>query len=204
MRKPDRRTREQRKADTSAMIALLCFLALLLTAVAALLTGALATTAEPPEYTSPEAGRLPGDDTPAMERCYLTEEELANMEAQEGHENEKIEAALLERSHRLDNVTVTHYCACRKCCGKDPDDPGYGVTASGRKMTPYVSVGVDPAVIPLGSTVIADYGDGELHYYSADDTGSGVNGAHIDLAVADHQEALELGVRRATIYWCEE
>lgn len=146
-------------------------------------------------------GRLPGDDNPALEKCYLTEEEL---EALEDYENEKIEAALLARSHRLDDVTVTHYCTCRKCCGKDPDHPAYGITASGRKLTPYVSVGVDPAVIPLGSTVIADYGDGELHYYMADDTGSGVNGGHIDLAVTTHQEALELGVRKATIYWCEE
>lgn len=157
---------------------------------------------EPTEPATAEAeGRLPGDDTPAMEKCYLTKEEL---EALEDYENEKIEAALLARSHRLEGVTVTHYCTCRKCCGKDPDHPAYGITASGRKLAPYVSVGVDPEVIPLGSTVIADYGDGELHYYLADDTGSGVGGAHIDLAVTTHQEALELGVREATVYWCEE
>lgn len=146
-------------------------------------------------------GRLPGDDTPALTRCYITEEEL---EALEDYENEMIEAALLARSHRLDDVKVTHYCACQKCCGKTPDHPAYGITASGRRLAPYVSVAVDPALIPLGSTVIADYGDGVLHYYRADDTGSGVNGAHLDLAVTDHQEALELGVRTATVYWCEE
>lgn len=102
------------------------------------------------------------------------------------------------------DVTVTHYCPCKKCCGKDPDHPAYGITASGRKLNPGVSVGVDPSVIPLGSTVIVDYGDGELHYYVADDTGSGVDGRHIDLAVTDHQTALNLGVRKATVYWCEE
>lgn len=194
MRKPNRRTREQRRTDASVRIGFLCFLALLAIALTASLARAQAAE-------TAEDGRLPGDDIPATERCYLTEEEL---EALEDYENEKIEAALLERSQRLDNVTVTHYCVCRKCCGKDPDHPAYGITASGRKLTPYVSVGVDPEVIPLGSTVIADYGNGELHYYVADDTGSSVKGAHIDLAVETHAEALELGVREATVYWCEE
>lgn len=155
----------------------------------------------PVSAAAEEDGRLPGDDTPATEKCFLAEEELA---ALEDYENEKIEAALLARSHKLEDVTVTHYCPCKKCCGKDPGHPAYGITASGRKLNPGVSVGVDPKVIPLGSTVIADYGDGELHYYVADDTGSGVNGKHIDLAVADHQTALNMGVRTATIYWCEE
>lgn len=204
MKNHDRRTREQRRADASAWISFLCFLALLLIAVGAMLTGALAADTTPTETEPEEAGRLPGDDTPALERCYLTDEELAAMEVQEDYENEKIEAALLARSHKLENVTVTHYCTCQKCCGKAPNHPAYGVTASGRKLTPYVSVGVDPEVIPLGSTVMADYGDGEIHYYVADDTGSGVDGNHIDLAVSSHQEALNLGVRKATIYWCEE
>lgn len=204
MKKHDRRTREQRRADASAWVSFLCFLALLLIAVGAMLTGALAADTTPTEAGPEDAGRLPGDDTPALERCYLTEEELSAMEAQEDYENEKIEAALLARSHILENVTVTHYCPCKKCCGKDPDHPAYGITASGRKLNPGVSVGVDPSVIPLGSTVIADYGDGELHYYVADDTGSGVDGRHIDLAVTDHQTALNLGVRKATVYWCEE
>ena len=125
-------------------------------------------------------------------------------EVQEDFENEKIEDALLNRSHKLTDVTVTHYCPCQKCCGKPEGHPAYGITASGRQLVPGVSVGVDPSVIPLGSTVILDFGDGDLQYCVADDTGSGVKGKHIDLAMADHQEALEMGVRTATVYWCEE
>ena len=45
---------------------------------------------------------LPGNDTPETERCYLTEGELAN-------ENELIEAALLARSHKLEDVTITFF-----------------------------------------------------------------------------------------------
>ena len=141
------------------------------------------------EPTTPMADDPPGDDTPAQEP--------------EEPENELIEAALLASAHRLDNVTVTHYCICQQCCGKAPDHPAYGITASGRRATPYVSVAVDPSVIPLGADVLVDYGDGEIHYYRADDTGSGVGGRHIDLCVGSHDEALQIGVKAATVYWVD-
>ena len=135
-----------------------------------------------------DAGRLPGDETLAQDPS-------------EAPENELIEEALLAKSHRIDNVTVTHYCVCQRCCGKAPNHPAYGVTASGRRATPYVSVAVDPSVIPLGADVLVDYGDGEIHYYRADDTGSGVGGRHLDLCVGSHDEALQMGHRTATVYW---
>lgn len=125
-------------------------------------------------------------------------------EAPETDENELIEQALLENAVKIENVTMTHYCICRKCCGKSPDDPGYGVTASGRKATPYVSVAVDPDVIPLGSDVLVDYGDGEIHYYRADDIGGSVKGNHIDLCVGSHQEAIDLGVKTVTVWWVKQ
>lgn len=206
-----RRTREERRARAREQMLTIIGVCLFL------LVALLATTVyaesldeesldeesryeEKPEIArSTDDGRLPEDDVQATERCYLTEDEV-----QEDWENEKIEAALLNRSHKLTDVTVTHYCPCQKCCGKPEGHPAYGITASGRQLVPGVSVGVDPSVIPLGSTVILDFGDGELQYCVADDTGSGIKGNHIDLAVADHQEALEMGVRTATVYWCEE
>lgn len=129
------------------------------------------------------------------------ENHVENVEAQEtaeDFENEKIEVALLERAHVLENCTVTHYDTCVKCCGKSD-----GITASGLQAVSGVTVAVDPAVIPLGSDVLVDYGDGVLHYYRADDTGSGVKGNAIDLCVSSHAEALELGCRTATVYWVE-
>lgn len=103
-------------------------------------------------------------------------------------------------SRIIENATVTHYCICEKCCGKTPDDPAYGITASGREAVPYYSVAVDPFFIELGSTLYMDFGDGVLIECRADDTGIGVNGAHIDYCVSDHQEALELGVKTAVVY----
>lgn len=107
-------------------------------------------------------------------------------------------------SRIIENATVTHYCICEKCCGKPADHPAYGITASGHEAVPYYSVAVDPAFIELGTTLYLDFGDGVLRECRADDTGSGVTGAHIDLCVSDHQEALELGVRTAAVYIEEE
>lgn len=138
----------------------------------------------------PTDGSLPGDDVPALVRCAMTEEEI------EAAENDMIEAALLARATRLDDVKVTHYCTCSTCCGWDT-----GITASGLMATPGVTVAVDPDVIPLGADVLVDYGDGEIQYYRADDTGSAVKGNHIDVCLASHEEAVQAGVTTATVWW---
>jgi RHS repeat-associated protein len=36
----------------------------------------------------------------------------------------------------LYNVKITHYCNCKKCTGKNPSDPGYGKTKSGKTSLP--------------------------------------------------------------------
>ena len=137
------------------------------------------------------ADSLPEDKPPAQAETVAVAPEPV-----EEPENELIEAALLASAHRLDNVTVTYYDCCVECCGKAD-----GITASGVRATPGVTVAVDPDVIPLGADVLVDYGDGEICYYRADDTGSGVVGNHIDLCVADHQTAVQLGRRTATVWW---
>ena len=196
MKKLTREERRRRSQRRLMYITYLLFLALLLVWLLSFtaMTAKAGPSAEPTEAQEvQDDASLPGDDTPALVRCYLTEEE------REEAENELIEQALLARSHKLEDVTVTHYCTCAKCCGKSD-----GITASGRRATPGVSVAVDPSIIPLGSTVIADYGDGVLHYYRADDTGGAVKGRHIDLCLNSHEAAIQAGVRRATVYWCEE
>ena len=188
-----RLTREERKRKIKRNLILLtylCFLLLLLIWLVGFLV--MDVTAAPlfKAIQVRDVGRLPGDDVPATERCYLTEEEI------EEAENEMIEIALLERAVKIEDVTVTHYCTCSICCGWST-----GITASGRMATPGVSVAVDPNVIPLGADVLVDYGDGEINYYRADDTGSGVGGNHIDLCMESHEAALQAGVKTATIWW---
>ena len=157
--------------------------------VVSVLTGMTAKADSDPQ----DDGRLPGDDVPATERCYMTDEEV-----QEAFENENIEQALLAKANKIEDVKVTHYCCCVKCCGKDD-----GITYSGVKAVPGVTVAVDTSIIPLGSDVLVDYGDGVINYYRADDTGSAIKGNKLDLCVSSHQEAINLGVRTATVYWVE-
>lgn len=104
----------------------------------------------------------------------------------------------LLRLDRIDGCTVSHYCCERyeHICGT-----GSGITASGAPVQAGVSVAVDPLMIPLGSTVYVDYGNGEIHIYTAHDTGGAVNGGHIDVAVATHDEALRRGMKTATVWW---
>ena len=196
MKKLTREERRRRSQRRLMYITYLLFLLLLL----AWLGSYLVMTAEaeqPAIYKATLArddGRLPGDDTPATTRCYMTDEEV------EAAENELIEQALLSRSHKIEDVTITFYCceARPHICGT-----GTGITASGRRVTPYVSCAVDPDVIPLGSTIMIEY-NGEMVYLRADDTGPAVKGNHIDIAVPTHDFALSLGVQTADIWWCEE
>lgn len=188
----ERRRRSQRRQ----LITYLLFLILLLAWLGSYLI--MTVEAEPPTLhkmaPAAEDGSLPGDDTPATTRCYLTGEEM------EAAENELIEAALLARSHKLEGATITFYCCEERphICGT-----GTGITASGRRVTPYVSCAVDTDIIPLGSTIMIEH-NGGMVYLRADDTGPAVKGDHIDIAVKGHSEALSLGVQTADIWWCEE
>lgn len=181
-----RRASEARRAARAWKLnAILTLILAALTAGVAVVVSVKAVAEEPTTPSSSaiiDDGRLPGDDIPAQEP--------------EEAENELIEAALLGRATVLEDVTVTHYDCCIQCCGKTD-----GITAGGMRAIPNVTVAVDPSVVPLGADVLVDYGDGELQYYRADDTGSGVKGNHIDLCVASHEEALRLGRRTATVYW---
>ena len=84
--------------------------------------------------------------------------------------------------------TVTAYCPCEACCGRWAD----GLTATGIPATPGVAA-VDPAVIPLGSTVVIDG-----QWYLAADTG--VTGNHVDICRAAHREAAAFGVQTAPVW----
>lgn len=97
----------------------------------------------------------------------------------------------IEGYEYIGECTITYYCceAYEHICGT-----GTGLTATGIPVAPGM-VAVDPDVIPLGSTVIIDGRE-----YLAADTGGAIKGNRIDIAVETHQEALELGIRTATVW----
>lgn len=190
-RKLTRQQRAQRRRfyrRTSAV-----FLILLLCLCSALWGMAAAKAIDGPQETL-EAEPM---ETPAEAESVVP---APAIEPQEDAENEQIEAALLARSYTIESCTVTFYCAERypHICGT-----GDGIAYDGTPVLPWATCAVDPSVIPLGSTVLVDLGDGYgLRYFRANDTG--VKGDHIDICVPTHDEALCLGVRTSTVYWCEE
>ena len=99
---------------------------------------------------------------------------------------------VVEERIYLGTFKITHYCACKKCCGPNAQ----GITASGKRVEENKTKAVDPKVIELGSQVYIDgYG-----YMEAQDTGSAIKGNIIDVYIADHQEALNLGVVYKDVY----
>lgn len=102
-------------------------------------------------------------------------------------------------------VKATAYCLCQKCCGKTPDNPGYGRTASGLKIvsgTGMKVIAVDTSVVPLGTKVFVEglNGAGNYGYAVAADTGSAIKNNKIDLYMDTHEQALSWGVKYVNLY----
>jgi 3D (Asp-Asp-Asp) domain-containing protein len=91
----------------------------------------------------------------------------------------------------LGEYTLTAYCSCARCCGKWSS----GKTASGVKAKSNHTIAVDKKVIPLGSKVVINGIE-----YTAEDTGGGVKGKHIDIFFDSHSDALDFGRQKAKVY----
>ena len=104
------------------------------------------------------------------------------MEADEMKDADKAETEPLEQIS-LGEYTITHYCSCSRCCGKED-----GVTATGTQATEGRTIAVDPEIIPYGTKVLIDG-----HEYIAEDTGGAIKGNKIDIYVDSHQEAVNRG-----------
>lgn len=181
------------KRNLARLILILAIIAWAVIVVSVLVTpvNADSATAEEPQE---DDGRLPGDDVPATERCYMTDEEV-----QESFENENIQNALLAKASKIDDCTVTWYTEAT--CGKTPDNPAYGITASGLPVVEHLTVAVDRSVIPLYSDVFVQYADGTIEQLWATDTG--VNGNHIDIYTPDYDYAIQMGRQQLTVWWVE-
>lgn len=90
----------------------------------------------------------------------------------------------------LGEFKLTAYCPCAKCCGEWAD----GITYTGTIATAGRTIAVDPAVIPLGSTVRINGQD-----YIAEDIGGAIKENRVDVFFDTHQEALQFGVQYADV-----
>ncbi|GLG00105.1 hypothetical protein Alches_01440 [Alicyclobacillus hesperidum subsp. aegles] len=97
-----------------------------------------------------------------------------------------------------DLFTITAYNLDRISTGKDPGDPGFGITATGTFAKTGRTVAVDPTVIPYGSLL---YIEG-VGWRIAEDTGGAIRGRHIDVLMPSRRNALQFGVKqcKVTVY----
>ena len=98
----------------------------------------------------------------------------------------------------LGTFRLTAYCACVKCCGKEPGDPAYGITASGERVKENWTVAADPEVIPIGTLIQIN---GQV--YRVEDVGGLVKGNTVDIYMATHEAALDFGVQEAEVFILE-
>ncbi|WP_228551210.1 3D domain-containing protein [Paenibacillus sp. B01] len=97
----------------------------------------------------------------------------------------------------LTNVTLTAYTAGFASTGKSKGDPGYGITASGAKVSEGRTIAVDPDVIPMGWWV---YIEG-IGFRRAEDTGGAINGKKIDVFYESESYVKKFGKKRGyTVY----
>lgn len=171
MRRHDKRTREQRKADESALFAAACLGATVILIVVAILATSAQAVEAPEESPKAVEEYDPAWDKPATESAVCNDVFLGEF-------------------------TLTAYCPGRCCCGKWAS----GYTATGTLATEGRTIAVDPKVIPYGSRVLLIWPDGTQHSYIAEDCGGGVNGNHIDVFFGDHQAARVFGVQSAMAY----
>lgn len=90
----------------------------------------------------------------------------------------------------LGSFRITGYCSCRRCsAGWGGRTSSGSIAASGR------TVAVDPRVIPMGSRLLIN---GTV--YTAEDTGGGVKGNHIDIYCDSHAQARSLPFQSAQVF----
>lgn len=98
-----------------------------------------------------------------------------------------------EKMEYLGEFTITYYCPCSRCNGKWGAIDGFG------NPLKWGCVAVDPKVIKMHTKLVVDGFD---MIFEARDTGSGVNGKHLDIFVpVSHSEALKMGQGEKKKVW---
>lgn len=115
------------------------------------------------------------------------------------YQPESLEAYFKQQGVQAVEVVATGYTAGVESTGKTPNDPAYGITYSGVKVTRDVvsTIAADPDVFPIGSLLfIPGYGYGVVA-----DTGSAIKGRKIDLYYETVEDVYEQwGKRKVHVY----
>lgn len=134
-------------------------------------------------------------DEPIIQSPNTGEEEPVAWEDPE--EEQKTLEAIKAKCNVIEDCIITGYRAdCTPYAHMNRDEEGRVLTASGQWTWIGSCVATDPSVIPTGATVII----GDRAYVALD---AGVRGKHVDILM-HHDDAAVAGVRRETVWWCEE
>ena len=99
--------------------------------------------------------------------------------------------AEISESIYLGEFEVTGYCGCDLCCGKKE----IKLTKMETVPKPGYTVAADPEVIALGSSIVIN---GVT--YQVEDVGQAIKGNSIDIFFATHEEAIEFGRQKMSVY----
>lgn len=87
--------------------------------------------------------------------------------------------------------TVTAYTAGEESTGKEPGDPGYGVTASGKEVQEDQTLAC-PSSLAFGTKVHIPELD---QTFTCEDRGSAITNGRLDVYMEDLDDAQEFGVK---------
>lgn len=91
--------------------------------------------------------------------------------------------------------TVTAYTAGYESTGKQPDDPAYGITASGAMVEEGNTIAC-PQALPFGTKIHIPELD---ETYVCQDRGSAITNGKLDIYIEDLDDALEFGVQELQV-----
>lgn len=140
-----------------------------------------------------------------VENRYLREKEK--------HEETKFELAYTKRilsdkdklmnefvtSEYIGEFDISYYTAGVESTGKSPDDPFYGITASGEPVLEGYTAAADWDVLEPGTKI---YVEG-IGFRTITDIGSAIVGNKLDIFVEDVDVALQNGRHMARVYVLE-
>lgn len=121
--------------------------------------------------------------------------EIEMLEAVIKNREEDASELMATEPEYIGTFTVTHYCLENYPHICNDGDCSY--TASGQAPIPYYTVAADSS-IPFGTKLLIDGQE-----YEVMDRGGAITTGKLDIAVATHDEALELGVIKKDVYLIE-
>ena len=131
----------------------------------------------------------------------LLNEKTAILDEIKAYEITPLEYSLINENYS-GIYRVTAYNLDKRCCGKEPSDVGYGITASGEPVKAWHTIAVSPD-IPFGTKIyIPEFKDEENGgIFTAADWGYGIDEWCFDVYYdKTYKECLEIGEKYLQCY----